>query len=276
MHDVAQTCVQLYNQLRRQGRTLDELALIHRTYRFLTTIYPSHFQAAGKPFVAHGVGVASILAGLGLPIEIVATGLAHNIYGNGDFGDGLHNVLTRKRRALVREALGETIEELIASFRTMRSDFGSISGSIANVQGVSETRRHLLLIELADRMEHYVDQGVMYYGDGSWVTDQMRDCGARFVEIAEQLGYPKLARDMRECTAAVDAAPEVPAVLRGDPGQRYMRLTVPRSCRIRGRLIWRERALRLRSRLWRAVRAILPRRFGEQLAASIASMRRSR
>ncbi|MGH6933159.1 MAG: DUF6817 domain-containing protein [Dongiaceae bacterium] len=275
MHDVAQTCVQLYNQLRRQGRTPDELALIHRTYRFLITIYPSHFQAAGKPFVDHGVGVASILAGLGLPIEIVATGLAHNVYGNGDFGDGLHNALTRKRRALVREALGDTVEELIASFGTMRSEIGLNSGLIANVQGMSETWRHLLLIELADTMEHYVDQGVMYYGDGSWVTDRMRDCGARFVEIAAELGYPKLAREMRECIAAVDAAPEVPAMLRGDPGQRYMRLTVPRSCRIRGRLIWRQRALRLRARVWHAVRATLPRRFGDQLAASIASMRHS-
>jgi hypothetical protein len=74
-----------------------------------------------------------------------------------------------------------------------------------------------------------------------------------------------LARDMQEYIAAADAAPEVPAVLRGgDPGQRYMRLTVPHSCRIRGRLIWRERGLRLRGYVWRAIRATLPRRLNKQ------------
>ena len=88
MERVAQTNLQLYNQLRAQGYSQKELVIVHRAYEFLTTIYPGYFQADGKPFVAHTVGVASILAHLQLPAEFIAAGLLHNIYGNGDFGDG--------------------------------------------------------------------------------------------------------------------------------------------------------------------------------------------
>ena len=72
---VAQTNVQLYNQLREKGLQLDDLVLVHRAYEFLTTLYPGYFQADGKPFVAHGVGVASILAEIDQPAQIVAVGL---------------------------------------------------------------------------------------------------------------------------------------------------------------------------------------------------------
>ena len=61
---VAQTNIQLYNQLRRRGLDRDELVLVHRAYELLTTLYSGYYQGDGKPFVAHGVGVASILAEL--------------------------------------------------------------------------------------------------------------------------------------------------------------------------------------------------------------------
>jgi hypothetical protein len=38
---IAQTNIQLFNQLRDAGRTLDELAGVHRAYELLTTLYSS-------------------------------------------------------------------------------------------------------------------------------------------------------------------------------------------------------------------------------------------
>src|SRR3981081_2289472 len=113
---IAQTNVQLYNQLRDAGLPLDDLVLVHRAYELLTTLYPGHYQADGKPFVAHGVGVTSILAWLDQPAEILAVGLLHNIYGNADFGDGRASGTTRFRRSLVREAVGERVEDLLVRF----------------------------------------------------------------------------------------------------------------------------------------------------------------
>jgi (p)ppGpp synthase/HD superfamily hydrolase len=61
MELITQTNLQLYNQLRMQGYSDTQLAVVHRAYELLITIYPGYYQADGKPFVAHTVGVASIL-----------------------------------------------------------------------------------------------------------------------------------------------------------------------------------------------------------------------
>ena len=106
---VAQTNIQLYNQLRRENRTLEELHFVHRAYEFITTLYGGFLQSDGKPFLSHSTGVASIVSQLGAPIEVVVAGLTHNIYGNGDFGDGRSKIITNSRRKLVISALGERV-----------------------------------------------------------------------------------------------------------------------------------------------------------------------
>lgn len=120
MGPIAQTNVQLYNQLRREGRGLNELVLVHRCYQLAVRLYSGHFQADGKPFVAHTVGVASVVAQLGLPAEIVGAACLHNIYGNGDFGDGRVYAATPRRRRMVREAVGAEVEGCINRFRALR------------------------------------------------------------------------------------------------------------------------------------------------------------
>src|SRR5204862_6114500 len=117
---VAQTNIQLYNQLRERGLSTDELAVVHRAYELLARLYPGYYQGDGKPFVAHGVGVASILADLGQPASIVALGLLHGIYGNDDFGDGAERGVTPFRRRLVRAEEGADLEELVFRFTGLR------------------------------------------------------------------------------------------------------------------------------------------------------------
>src|SRR5436305_670605 len=75
--NVAQTNLQLYNQLLRHGLPRDRLVVVHRAYELLTRLYAGYYQGDGKPFVAHGVGVASILDTLDQPAEFVALGLVH-------------------------------------------------------------------------------------------------------------------------------------------------------------------------------------------------------
>ena len=99
MWPVAQTNLQLYNQLRARGWSPAELGLLHRAYELTVSLYSGYFQNDGKPFVAHTVGVASILGHLERPAELVAAGLLHNVYTNGDFGDGrVYSARTARRR----------------------------------------------------------------------------------------------------------------------------------------------------------------------------------
>ena len=231
---IAQTNIQLYNQLRHQQRSDEELATVHRAYRLCAELYSGYFQADGKPFVAHSVGVASIMAELNQSAEMIAVALLHNVYGNGDFGDGRGSAATEKRRRRVRRAVGAPIESLLCRFRNLRINPRTIDEFRRRVDDLDAIDRKLLLIDLADYLEKYVDDGVFYYGDGSWVTNRVKQFGDDLIEFARKLDAPDLAEMLREAFARAEAETgHIPAALRADESRKYLALSVPLSCRRR-------------------------------------------
>ncbi|HKN94666.1 MAG TPA: HD domain-containing protein [Thermoleophilaceae bacterium] len=256
---IAQTNLQLFNQLRERGLAIDELVEIRHAYELLTTLYAGHYQADGKPFVSHGVGVASILASLDQPAEIVSVGLLHNVYGNADFGDGVDHGITPSRRELVRAAVGARVEELLARFQELRIDDERVRHIRQELAGWDESDRRLVLVELADHLEKYVDLGVLYFGENDWIVGRTERAGADLMELAEELGQPRLAAMLGQ--AFDDAAAHAkgfPAELRPTAGRRYLEVIIPRSC---------EPRRSLRRRLWIArVRAHIAFRLRRSLA----------
>jgi (p)ppGpp synthase/HD superfamily hydrolase len=259
MDPIAQTNIQLYNQLRAQGYSLEDQVLVHRAYGLVTSLYTGYFQADGKPFVNHGVGVASIMAHLGRPADVVAAGLLHNVYGNGDFGDGRHNSATPSRRRLLRRGAGERIEALVYRFDSVRLTPKRFDEMSERLETLDQDARDLVLIDIADCLEKYVDLGLHYYGDNAWVTPDVTHPDERFVDIARRLGYPAFAERLslafREAAAT---AGDVPEALRSPEGQSYLALVVPRSCFRRPHVALMAYA---RRRLWR-LRKTLGRRRG--------------
>ena len=61
MDTYAQTNIQLFDQLQHEGYTEDELNVIRDTYALATRLFTGLFRPSGKTFVAHAVGIASIL-----------------------------------------------------------------------------------------------------------------------------------------------------------------------------------------------------------------------
>ena len=240
---IAQTNLQLYNQMLAQGRSVEELAFAKRAYDLASLIYSAHYQADGKPFISHTVGVASILCDLGLPIEVIAFGLIHNVYGNGDFGDGRQHQSTAARRLRVREAVGREVEELVHRFRHFRITGRTVDRIESELDSYGEVERHLILTDLADHLEKYADDGVLYFGDARWVTDDVRLYGDRMILMAERLGQPRLGEMMRQRFDMVAGRPLAPRILR--PGdQKYPEMIMPLSARKRlyTRLAaWRQR-----------------------------------
>jgi hypothetical protein len=229
---VAQTNIQLYNQLRGRGLSAEELAIVHRAYELLARLYPGYYQGDGKPFVAHGVGVASILADLGQPASIVALGLLHGIYGNADFGDGVESGVTPFRRQLVREAVGAELEELVFRFTELRLHPDTIEQDRRGVSGLDETGRRLQLVAVVDHLEKYTDLGVLYFGDNRDLVSWTERIGADLVELADELGEPRLAQMLVTAFAEASAeAPNVPPQLRPSDGRGHLKLLVPLSCR---------------------------------------------
>lgn len=231
MERIAQTNLQLYNQLRHQGLGVGELTIIHGAYEFLKTLYSGYYQADGKPFVSHGVGVGSILGCLNMPTEFIAAGLLHNIYGNADFGDGLVNLVTERRRRIVRDAVGNRIEGLLVRFRQLRVTPKTVGEISSRLDQLDSTDRNLVIMELADYLEKYIDLGVLYFGDNRWLVSIVDKYGADLIEIARRLDEPKLATALSEAFAQAAAARhEIPDALRTSNDQKYIELVLPRSC----------------------------------------------
>ena len=247
---IAQTNIQLYNQLRDAHRPLEELVLVHRAYEFSITLYPGYYQADGKPFVAHTVGVASILASLDQPVDLVAAGLLHNIYTNADFGDGRRDCATPFRRRLVQEAVGEQVEDLIFRFRDLRIHPDSIADARRALPTRDRTERRLLLIELADYLEKHVDLGPLYYGDSDWIDGARNRIGDDLIDLADELGEPRLGEMLSTAFAKADAeARSAPPELRSSDGRPYAKPVIPRSYRRRLPLSLRKGVKEMRGRL---------------------------
>ena len=232
MRVIAQTNLQLYNQLRLQGREDSQLALAKRAYDLSALLYAGYYQGDGKPFVAHTVGVASILAWLDLPGEVVAFGALHNVYGNGDFGDGLQHATTPARRSRVRVAAGAVVEDMVYRFRDFRISSKTVDRIEGELDRMGEVERHMVLADLADYLEKYVDLGVQYFGDSNWITTEIDQLGARLIAVSERLEQPLLAEMMREAFAAASKQPGPPQELR-NTGGRHITLTLPLSARPR-------------------------------------------
>ena len=256
---VAQTNIQLYNQLRERGMALEDLLLVRRAIELNTALSTGFFQADGKAFTAHGIGVASVLAQIGQPADVIAFGLLHNVYGNGDFGDSRGPAATPKRRQLVRDAVGDRVELMCDEFARNRVTDRSIDDILAHVDELDELHRILAVVDLADTVEKHADLGCLYYGDGEWVIGEVERAGAKFIELAIALGERELAKMLSDSFERVASeTARVPVELRPPGGQQYGKLVVPRSCRRRRQpryLVQQARNhLKLRRR-YRAVRA---------------------
>jgi hypothetical protein len=79
-----------------------------------------------------------------------------------------------------------------------------------------------------------VDLGVLYFGDDEEIVSWTRRIGRDLIEIASQLGEPRLAEMLEAAFVEASAgAAHIPPELRASDGRRHLKLVVPRSCRRR-------------------------------------------
>jgi len=252
MQPIAQTNVQLFNQLRLQNRSLTELELIHRAYDLATRLYSGCFQADGKPFVSHVVGVASALAQLDMPAEIVAAGCIHNVYGNGNFGDGLKNTATKYRRKLVRDSVSPEVEECIYRFRELRLE-KNLPKFCEGLDKLDKRDQQLIVMDLADILDKYAYLGVLYFGDNRWVNRFALQNKDTLIKLANDLGYPQMGTALED--AFITATTEqIPEVLKSEPNWKYLRLIVPESYHLSMKIRLRNKLSRIKKHVKNIIR----------------------
>lgn len=193
------------------------------------SLYTGRFQGDGKPFVAHTTGVASIVAHLGVSSVVVAAACIHNIYGNGDFGDGLREDTSPERRRVVRDAVGDEVEACIYRFRSFRLTSKTIEEIASQLDHLDRRERDLVAMDLADHLEKFVDNGVLYFGDGSWITGFVETHRKTLIEISNRIGHPQLGIALADAFDET-ARQAIPPELKRDKRHTAIELVMPQSC----------------------------------------------
>ena len=151
----AQTNLQLYRQLQASGFASQDLAHVRAAYELACELFAGRFRASGKPFLCHVVGVSSFVAALGARAEVVAGGLVHSVYAQGNFRDSAQGVTDERRQTLTR-ALGETIEEI--AFEYHRTPWPALLRQAARgPEGLAQSARALVLLKLGDIYDDCAD-----------------------------------------------------------------------------------------------------------------------
>ena len=240
MHSYAQTNIQLFNQLRRDGYSKADLDLVRDAYELAMALFTGRFQPSGKPFIAHVVGTASILASLRLPAPLVAVGLLHNVYLAGDFGDGRHSITTT-RREKIRRVLGREAEEYVARFPSLNWKSPTVQRARNNPEKLDSADRNVLLILMADHLEHLLNLDLLYYQDRVR-RSYLRNCTLA-VETAQSLGLTALAAEVKQGIQETESA-ELPVEFPVERIAGAAFVIVPKSCRKRLSVTLRQTLIR--------------------------------
>src|SRR5262249_49358465 len=147
-------------QLHAAGWDAPQLAALRDCYEFATLLFAGHCRASGKPFLAHLVGTASILAAMGADRATVAAGLLHAAYDQGGFG------LTRwrHRRSRVRHAIGEAAEALVWRYHKLGWSEATIARMRDALAELPATDRAIVLMRLANELDDNLDLEMRYCG----------------------------------------------------------------------------------------------------------------
>ncbi len=154
---VAQTNLQLYAQAEVRRLPSIERDRLQRAYLFVASCSSGLMRGSGKPFVCHLVGVASLLAEAGEDADGIMAGLLHATYQDRMPFPAAAPLVGR--RACVREAFGEVVEDLVFQyheFECARLD--------AMPDVVLRERTRVVRMRLADEVEDLLDHGVLIHG----------------------------------------------------------------------------------------------------------------
>lgn len=227
----AQTNVQLYRQMQREGCTGPQLALVRRAYELAMGLFAGARRPSGKPNIDHLVGTASVLTSLRVPVELVAAGLLHPAYKYGDFG-GVASSASRARRSTLRRAVGPDVERYVARYAALRSDSATPTALHAGFPALDRIGRDVALIRLADMLEDLLDQGILYCSNATTRLRSSQRMRPTLMAMAEELGFPVLAREFDRVVEELSSA-NVSPELHGRSGRHRVFVLAPRSYRRR-------------------------------------------
>ncbi len=203
-----------------ENYTLADRELVHRAYRVAEEAHREQKRHSGEPYINHCLAVASILADLRVPPEVVAAGLLHDTVEDTtvtlndirrDFGETIAILVdgVTKLTNLPRVSRGDQhAESPNGSDPADSSDNGKNNGNIAlgrKQDLVSETLRktflamgddvRVVLIKLADRLHNMRTLGFMPEHKRKRIAKETLDI---FAPLANRLGIWQIKWELED------------------------------------------------------------------------------
>jgi (p)ppGpp synthase/HD superfamily hydrolase len=229
MGSYSQTILQLQGQLRQSSYSVSDQEYVARAYRLAAGLFSGQFRGSGKTFIAHLVGTASILVFCEAPMRVVAAGLLHAAYDQGDFGFGLRGRHRDKKQEII-QAVGAEAEDYLQRYFQLRWTTETIASLPARAATMSATEQRVVLIRLANELEDHSDCGIQFCANRAQRMDRMLMLADALVDLARPLGYPVLAEELSR-SFAENRSTVMAEGLREQSS--YSALNIPRSCRRR-------------------------------------------
>jgi (p)ppGpp synthase/HD superfamily hydrolase len=228
MPPYAQTNIQLFNQLRREGYSNEEILLVRNAHELAIHLFTGLYRPSGDTFISHLVGTASILASQHTPINIVTGGLLHAAYIHGDFGIIGLMLMSEKKRRKIREVVGDVVEDHIARYTRLKWSSRAILDISDRLDNLAPIDRDVLSIRLANELEDSLNCGVLYCSNAHRRREYIERWGPDMAEMADRLGFPVLASELSRVFKEVTST-EIPKGLHIGNGRNHAYLIAPRS-----------------------------------------------
>jgi hypothetical protein len=209
MAEVAQTNLQLYNQLIAAGWSDVNLDRTRAAYVLAIDLFAGQMRSSGKTFLNHLVGSASAVVAAGGRPDLVHAALLHAAYTHGEFGDGRRNAADSKRAA-VRAVIGSEAEELVAEYAALGYSADTIDDWQRRARTLSPREHDLAVLRLANEVDEHIDLGTRY-SDRHGHPMSTDAVFKTMTSLADKLDEPALAHLMNRVriTEADVAVPEV-------------------------------------------------------------------
>jgi (p)ppGpp synthase/HD superfamily hydrolase len=255
VREIAQTNLQLYDELLTRQWPADDLAVVRGAYELAAELFSGQYRCSGKPFVAHLVGTASAVAATDGRRDLVLAALLHAAYTDGDFGNG-RGSSDQQARSRVRSVVGRGAETLVVAYGQTPWNAAALAAAHADVDRLDATQRDVVILQIANEADEHADLGVRVCDKGG--LDLYRESSlAMMCDLADRLDRPALAALLRSLSTEEREA-TVPVVLRSSGLASH--LLPPASYRLRPRLVLRRALGRARSLASRRLRVRTARR----------------
>ncbi len=208
----ALTSPQLMNQALEQGLVLNDLKLIKKAYQQSEIMFDGCYRAQSMPFVCHLVRSASIVLDERQPVAAVAASLLHAAYLTGQFRDGCCGGAEENHRREIRNAVGEEIENLVYAYNQLPwYSADTINIYTRDIDSMSEEKRRIIVMRLADLLEDYLDMGFVYRGKELY-SEKIESYSRAGLALAKVLGLSRLVKEL-ECMYELHLKTKIPMEL---------------------------------------------------------------